>query len=67
MNTIKVKVFGAAGAIVATFALMSAVHGYAAGIQRSAPREMVQMERVIVVGQLPRHVAADPSPHVGEI
>jgi hypothetical protein len=67
MTTQKVRIFGAAGAVLATLSLLLAVHGYAAGIQRAAPREVIEMEPVTVVGQLPRHLAADPSPHVGEL
>jgi hypothetical protein len=68
MNTIQVKVFGAIGAMLATVGLMAAMHGYAAGIQRNAPRDVIEMEPVIVIGtHLPRQAAAEASPHIGEI
>ena len=67
MTTTKTQILGAAFAMATTLSLLAAVHGYAAGIQRSAPREVIEMETVTVVGQLPRHVAAKPMPHVGEI
>lgn len=67
METMQTRIFGLAGATLATVTLLAALHGYAAGIQRNAPREVVEMERVVVTAHLSRHAAADPAPHVGEI
>ena len=68
MNTNQVRIFGAAGAILATLGLLAALHGYAAAIQRNAPREVIQFEPVTVTGShLSRQAAADATPHVGEI
>lgn len=68
MNTFKLqRVFGALAAATMTFAMLAAVHGYAAGIQRSAPREMMELERVVIVASPDRRAAAEPMPHVGEL
>lgn len=68
MNTIKLqRLFSGLGAATMTIAMLAAVHGYAAGIQRSAPRESVELERVVIVAYPERHAVADPMPHVGEI
>ncbi len=68
MNTLKQqRLFGGLAAAATTFAMLAAVHGYAAGIQKSAPRESVELERVVVVATAVRHAAAEPMPHVGEL
>jgi hypothetical protein len=67
MNTKQVRIAGAAAAAVTTLTLIGALHGYAAGIQRSAAREVVQMEPVIVIGTQVARQAAVANPHVGEI
>src|SRR5262249_8360322 len=66
-NTKRVRIAGAAAAAVTTLTLIASLHGYAAGIQRLAAREVVQMEPVVVIGTQVARQAAVANPHVGEI
>jgi len=68
MNANRVQILGAAGAMFVTLGLMAAMNSYIAAIQRSALREVVNVESVTVIGtRVQTQAAAASSPHVGEL
>jgi hypothetical protein len=68
MNASRVQILGTAGATFVTLGLMAAMNSYIAAIQRSAPREVVRLESVTVIGtRVQTQAAATSSPHVGEL
>jgi hypothetical protein len=58
MKQTKIWIFGVAAGLLMTLGLIAALDAYVRQVQRSAPREVLELERVTVTADAPAPAAA---------